>query len=163
MIEAADWDSTSALYSRGALSQADLVRKMRNLLQSLHDTGRSIPANLAIDFSNKQFEVTRAGASLYLRLFQVSLGLRIPLVLRGFYLSFLLPASGIVLIVIPTKAIILCIRPILLQKVKDKVQKTEKQGSVSSAISQLCLLCNESALRIIRILMAMQRQEEIGK
>ncbi|KAJ0162945.1 Malate synthase, glyoxysomal [Colletotrichum tanaceti] len=78
---------------------------------------------------NKQFEVTRAGASLYLRLFQ---------------------------------AIILCIRPILLQKVKDKVQKTEKQGSVSSAISQLCLLCNESALRIIRILMAMQRQEEIA-
>ncbi|TID00344.1 putative transcriptional regulatory protein C3C7.04 [Colletotrichum higginsianum] len=86
----------SSLYSRGALSQADLVRKMRNLLQSLHDTGRSIPANLAIDFSNKQFEVTRAGASLYLRLFQ------------------------------------------------------------------LCLLCNESALRIIRILMAMQRQEEIA-
>ncbi|OHW98298.1 fungal specific transcription factor domain-containing protein [Colletotrichum incanum] len=119
----------SSLYSRGALSQADLVRKMRNLLQSLHDTGRSIPANLAIDFSNKQFEVTRAGASLYLRLFQ---------------------------------AIILCIRPILLQKVKDKVQKTQKQGPVSSAISQLCLLCNESALRIIRILMAMQRQEEIA-
>ncbi|KAK2033093.1 fungal-specific transcription factor domain-containing protein [Colletotrichum zoysiae] len=119
----------SSLYSRGALSQADLVRKMRNLLQSLHDTGRSIPANLSIDFSNKQFEVTRAGASLYLRLFQ---------------------------------AIILCIRPILLQKVKDKVQKTEKQGPVSSAISQLCLLCNESALRIIRILMAMQRQEEIA-
>ncbi|KAK0368562.1 fungal specific transcription factor domain-containing protein [Colletotrichum limetticola] len=118
----------SSLYSRGALSQADLVRKMRNLLQSLHDIGGSIPADLAIDFSNKQFEVTRAGASLYLRLFQ---------------------------------SIILCIRPILLQKVKDKVQKTQKQA-VTSAISQLCLLCNESALRIIRILMAMQRQEEIA-
>ncbi|OLN89017.1 putative transcriptional regulatory protein C3C7.04-like protein 3 [Colletotrichum chlorophyti] len=127
-IARATGEIMTSLYSRGALSQADLVRKMRNLLQSLHDTGRSIPANLAIDFSHKEVEVTRAGASLYLRLFQ---------------------------------AIILCVRPILLQKVKDKVQSTQKPA-VSPAISQLCLLCNESALRIIRILAAMQRQEEIA-
>lgn len=60
------------------------------------------------------------------------------------------------------KAIILCIRPILLQKVKDKVQHTQKQ-MVSHAISQLCLLCNEAALRTIRILSAMKKQNEIGE
>lgn len=61
-----------------------------------------------------------------------------------------------------SQAIILCIRPILLQKVKDKVQDTQKQ-IVTPAISQLCLLCNEAALRTIRILYAMKKQDEIGK
>ncbi|KAL0943278.1 zn 2cys6 transcription factor [Colletotrichum truncatum] len=118
----------TSLYSNGALSQGDLIKKMRNVLQSLYDTGRSIPANIAIDFKNKELEVTRAGSSLYLRLFQ---------------------------------AIILCIRPVLLQKVKDKVQDTQKQ-IVTPAISQLCLLCNEAALRTIRILYAMKKQDEIA-
>ncbi|KAJ0382177.1 hypothetical protein COL922a_013082 [Colletotrichum nupharicola] len=112
----------------GGLSQGDLIKKMRNVLQSLYDTGRSIPLNIAIDFKSKELEVTRSGSSLYLRLFS---------------------------------AIILCIRPILLQKVKDKVQDTQKQ-IVTPAISQLCLLCNEAALRTIRILYAMKKQDEIA-
>ncbi|KAJ0272235.1 hypothetical protein CBS470a_012794 [Colletotrichum nupharicola] len=119
----------TSLYSNGGLSQGDLIKKMRNVLQSLYDTGRSIPLNIAIDFKSKELEVTRSGSSLYLRLFS---------------------------------AIILCIRPILLQKVKDKVQDTQKQ-IVTPAISQLCLLCNEAALRTIRILYAMKKQDEIGK
>ncbi|KAF6828981.1 fungal specific transcription factor [Colletotrichum plurivorum] len=126
-IARATGEIMTSLYSNGALSQGDLVKKMRSILQSLYDTGRSIPSNIAIDFKSKELLVTRAGASLYLRLFQ---------------------------------AIILCIRPILLQKVKDKVQHTQRQ-MVTHAISQLCLLCNEAALRTIRILSAMKQNANI--
>ncbi|TDZ19579.1 Proline utilization trans-activator [Colletotrichum orbiculare MAFF 240422] len=124
-IARATGEIMTSLYSNGALSQGDLVKKMRSILQSLYDTGRSIPAELSIDFKDKDFQVTRAGSALYLRLFA---------------------------------AIILCIRPILLQKVKDKVQATQKDIT-TPALSQLCLLCNEAALRTIRILTAMQQQE----
>ncbi|KAL2758877.1 hypothetical protein ACRALDRAFT_2097983, partial [Sodiomyces alcalophilus JCM 7366] len=59
-------------------------------------------------------------------------------------------------------AIILCIRPIILQKVKDKVYSSAKLSAHSIA-AQLCRSCNEAAIKCIKILSALQRQKQIGE
>jgi hypothetical protein len=61
-----------ALYGNKSITQLELVRKIQDILQELHDTGRSFPKTLVLDFNQPLRAVTRTGASLYLMLFQVS-------------------------------------------------------------------------------------------
>jgi proline utilization trans-activator len=62
-----------ALYGNKSITQLELVRKIQDILQELHDTSRSFPQTLVLDFNRPLKAVTRTGASLYLMLFQVSL------------------------------------------------------------------------------------------
>lgn len=61
-----------ALYGNKSITQLELVEKIQHSLQELHDTARSFPTPLVLDFSRPLQWATRTGASLYLMLFQVS-------------------------------------------------------------------------------------------
>jgi hypothetical protein len=65
--------SAKALYGNKSITQLELVQKIQYSLQELHNTGRSFPRPLMLDFNKPVQLVTRTGASLYLMLFQVSL------------------------------------------------------------------------------------------
>ncbi|KAF7557673.1 hypothetical protein G7046_g5980 [Stylonectria norvegica] len=63
------------------------------------------------------------------------------------------------------QAIILCIRPIILQSVKDKVQfsKPDRQPPpVAPVIARLCHSCQEAASKSIKILSSLQKQKTIA-
>lgn len=62
-----------ALYGNKSITQLEFVQKVQYSLQELHNTGRSFPKALTLDFNKNLQTVTRTGASLYLMLFQVSL------------------------------------------------------------------------------------------
>ena len=67
----ANKSSQLAFYGNTAISQPELVQKIQGTLLTLHETGKSTPNTLAVDFSEPDFKVSRTGASLYLMLFQV--------------------------------------------------------------------------------------------
>lgn len=69
-----------ALYGNKSITQLELVHKIKHSLQELHDTARSFPTPLVLDFGKPLQWATRTGASLYLMLFQVSLVLEPTLV-----------------------------------------------------------------------------------
>ncbi|KAJ0132329.1 hypothetical protein HZ326_24577, partial [Fusarium oxysporum f. sp. albedinis] len=62
------------------------------------------------------------------------------------------------------QAIILCIRPILLQRVKDKVQLSSDSPPtrVSPVINRLCLTCQDAATKSIRILSTLRAEKRIA-
>ncbi|RSM19046.1 hypothetical protein CDV31_002177 [Fusarium ambrosium] len=123
---------TTSFYGNAALTRTELVKKIQETLQTLHDIGRSIPSALSIDFTDSSSTIARTSASLYLMLFL---------------------------------AIILCIRPILLQRVKEKVQASKDnspRAPVSPAISRLCQTCQEAAIKTIRILSALREDKSIA-
>ncbi|KXG48290.1 Transcription factor [Penicillium griseofulvum] len=63
-------DIMSSLYGNKSITQLELVQKIQQILQELHETGRSFPKSLMLDFNRPLQLVTRTGASLYLMLFQ---------------------------------------------------------------------------------------------
>ncbi|KAM0417131.1 hypothetical protein ACHAPT_012838 [Fusarium lateritium] len=61
--------------------------------------------------------------------------------------------------------IILCIRPILLQRVKEKVQASKDnspRAPVSPAINRLCQTCQEAAIKTIHIVSALREDKSIA-
>ncbi|CAG9940284.1 unnamed protein product [Clonostachys rosea f. rosea IK726] len=131
-IARATGEIMTTFYGNTSISQAELVRRIQNLLQSLHETGRSIPANFVSEFESSHGNVSRTNASLYLMLFQ---------------------------------AIILCIRPVILQCVKEKVQATKENRQptpISPVISRLCSSCREAASKSIRILSKLREDRSIA-
>ncbi|KAM5356448.1 hypothetical protein ACJ41O_003094 [Fusarium nematophilum] len=63
------------------------------------------------------------------------------------------------------QAIILCIRPILLQQAKEKVQSSKDQSPrapVSPVISRLCQTCQEAAIKSIRILSSLREENRLA-
>ncbi|KAL6409189.1 hypothetical protein AUP68_05560 [Ilyonectria robusta] len=63
------------------------------------------------------------------------------------------------------QAIILCIRPIILQCVKDKVVASKNNRSLeppSTVIARLCDSCQEAAIKSIRILSSLRSEESIA-
>ncbi|KAJ5943488.1 hypothetical protein N7516_003656 [Penicillium verrucosum] len=126
-------DIMSTLYGNKSITQLELVRKIQQILQELHDTGRSFPKSLTLDFNRPLQSVTRTGASLYLMLFQ---------------------------------AIILCTRPILLQRARFRVQSQQQPQSPDPAPSmllRLCDTCDEAATRSLAILESLRRQQTIPR
>ncbi|KAF4761004.1 hypothetical protein N7455_001466 [Penicillium solitum] len=126
-------DIMSTLYGNKSITQLELVRKIQQILQELHDTGRSFPKSLTLDFNRPLQLVTRTGASLYLMLFQ---------------------------------AIILCTRPILLQRARFRVQSQQQAQSPDPAPSmllRLCDTCDEAATRSLAILESLRRQQTIPR
>ncbi|KAJ3532353.1 hypothetical protein NM208_g8478 [Fusarium decemcellulare] len=122
----------TSFYGNTAITRTELVNRIQDTLQNLHEIGRSIPSALSIDFSDSSSTIARTSASLYIMLFQ---------------------------------AIILCIRPILLQRVKEKVQSSKEnspRAPVSPAISRLCQTCQEAAIKNIRILSALREDRSIA-
>jgi len=132
-IARATGEIMTSFYGNSTVTQSELVRKIQATLQGLYETGRSIPNYLAIDFdTTSNISVTRTSASLYLMLFQ---------------------------------AIILCIRPIILQGVKDKVQASiedRPQMTRSPIITRLWSSCREAAIKSIRILSSLRRDNSIA-
>ncbi|PYI00502.1 hypothetical protein BO78DRAFT_465280 [Aspergillus sclerotiicarbonarius CBS 121057] len=63
------------------------------------------------------------------------------------------------------QAIILCIRPILLQRVRQGVerQRTQPPPSVSTVLTRLCETCNEAATKSLAILYNLQAQKIIPR
>ncbi|ETS86216.1 hypothetical protein PFICI_00044 [Pestalotiopsis fici W106-1] len=64
------------------------------------------------------------------------------------------------------QAIILCIRPVLLQRVKEKVISTLKRSPVPEVpvvIHRLCSTCKESASKSLRIVSALREQHEVAR
>ncbi|KAI4596419.1 hypothetical protein KJ359_005549 [Pestalotiopsis sp. 9143b] len=64
------------------------------------------------------------------------------------------------------QAIILCIRPVLLQRVKEKVISTLKRVPVSEVpdvIHRLCATCKESASKSLRLVSALREQHEVAR
>lgn len=144
-----------AFYDNTDISQRELVKKIQSVLNTLYRTGKSIPPNFKTDFDSPRASVSRTSASLYLMLFQVGR--------KGEYTCLercrLTDHVGI-------KAIILCIRPIILQCVKDKVEARSANRPPPQAtpiIIRLCSSCREAALKSIRILTALRKDESIGK
>lgn len=66
-------DIDLAFYGNAALTRTELVKKIQETLQTLHDIGRSIPSALSIDFTDSSSTIARTSASLYLMLFLVCL------------------------------------------------------------------------------------------
>lgn len=66
-------DTGTAFYGNAALTRTELVKKIQETLQTLHDIGRSIPSALSIDFTDSSSTIARTSASLYLMLFLVCL------------------------------------------------------------------------------------------
>ncbi|KAJ5164184.1 uncharacterized protein N7500_006014 [Penicillium coprophilum] len=126
-------DIMSSLYGNKSITQLELVQKIQQILQELHDTGRSFPKSLMLDFNRPLKLVTRTGASLYLMLFQ---------------------------------AIILCTRPILLQRARFKAQSQQQPQSPNPAPSmllRLCDTCDEAATRSLAILESLRQQQTIPR
>ncbi|KAK1144529.1 hypothetical protein N8T08_005402 [Aspergillus melleus] len=64
------------------------------------------------------------------------------------------------------QAIILCARPILLQRVRQKVRRQAEQQPLEPAppiLARLCETCNEAATKSLSILFALQRQRIIPR
>ncbi|KAF7595024.1 hypothetical protein BBP40_007625 [Aspergillus hancockii] len=64
------------------------------------------------------------------------------------------------------QAIILCIRPVLLQRVRRKVQRQNSQQPLQSApaaLRRLCDTCNEAATKSLAILYTLKRQQTIPR
>ena len=124
------------------------MKRLEKTLQSLYETQRSIPSQYTIDFDKPRIKVTRTGASLYLLLFQVSH----PTVYR------LPPYSP------PNpQAIILCVRPMILQRVKDRIEskrESRPQPAKSPAMTRLCNACRDAALKSLRVLSALRREQD---
>ncbi|KAJ5773311.1 hypothetical protein N7457_008207 [Penicillium paradoxum] len=74
--------TTTALYGNKSITQLELVQKIQQILQELHDTGRSFPKSLTLDFNRPLQLVTRTGASLYLMLFQAIILCTRPILLQ---------------------------------------------------------------------------------
>ncbi|CAI7657728.1 unnamed protein product [Penicillium glandicola] len=126
-------DIMSSLYGNKSITQLELVQKIQQILQELHDTGRSFPKSLMLDFSRPLQLVSRTGASLYLMLFQ---------------------------------AIILCTRPILLQRARFEAQNQQQSQSPDpgpSILLRLCDTCDEAATRSLAILESLRRQQTIPR
>ncbi|KAG0161120.1 hypothetical protein PDIDSM_8653 [Penicillium digitatum] len=126
-------DIMSSLYGIKSITQLELVQKIQQILQELHDTGRSFPKSLMLDFNRPLQLVPRTGASLYLMLFQ---------------------------------AIILCTRPILLQRARFRVQSQQQPQSPDPAPSmllRLCDTCEEAATRSLAILESLRHQQTIPR
>lgn len=131
-IARATGEITTTFYGNRSITQSELVQRIQSTLQGLYETGRSIPNYLHIDFETPNVTVTRTSASLYLMLFQ---------------------------------AIILCIRPIILQGVKDKVQSSienRPQSTKSPVVARLWGSCREAAIKSIRILTSLRKDEGIA-
>ncbi|RSL73813.1 hypothetical protein CEP54_000025 [Fusarium duplospermum] len=60
---------TTSFYGNAALTRTELVKKIQETLQTLHNIGRSIPSALSIDFTDSSSTIARTSASLYLMLF----------------------------------------------------------------------------------------------
>ncbi|KAI9162692.1 Proline utilization trans-activator [Paramyrothecium foliicola] len=121
-IARATGEIMTSFYGNVAISQAELVKRIQNMLQSLYEIGRSIPEKIVTDFDNPTAKGGRTQASLHLMLFQ---------------------------------AIILCVRPIILQTVKEKVEALNGHRSppvLSPTIKRLCQSGREAAAKSIRIL-----------
>lgn len=130
-----------------------LVRKIQQLLHTLYDIGGSIPKGLAIDFDTRPVVISRTSASLHLMLFQVYQ------TEKGQPRKNILANSEI-------KAIILCLRPIIFQCAKDKVQASTEGHSPlqkASVIDRLSRPCKEAASKSIRIISALKEDRSIGK
>ncbi|KAK4922725.1 hypothetical protein LTR66_016577, partial [Elasticomyces elasticus] len=125
-------DIMSTLYGNKSITQLELVEKIQHSLQELHDTARSFPTPLVLDFSRPLQWATRTGASLYLMLFQ---------------------------------AIILCTRPILLQRARSVAehQETQPLDRMPEVLNRLCDTCNEAATRSLAILATLRRQQTIPR
>ncbi|KAH7322605.1 fungal-specific transcription factor domain-containing protein [Stachybotrys elegans] len=131
-IARATGEIMTSFYGNTTISQADLVKRIQHTLQSLYETGRSIPSKFVTEFENPGSRVSRTNASLYLMLFQ---------------------------------AIILCIRPVILQCVKDKVEATQSRGPrppVPRVIAKLCRSCQEAASKSINILTKLREDKSIA-
>ncbi|KAE8331808.1 hypothetical protein BDV39DRAFT_200953 [Aspergillus sergii] len=64
------------------------------------------------------------------------------------------------------QAIILCTRPVLLQRVRREVQKHSNQQALQplpAALGRLCETCNEAATKSLAILHALKRQQTIPR
>ncbi|OQE29255.1 hypothetical protein PENFLA_c004G04429 [Penicillium flavigenum] len=112
-------DIMSTLYGNKSITQLELVQKIQQILQELHDTGRSFPKSLMLDFNR-------------------------PLQL----------------------AIILCTRPILLQRARFEAQSQQQLQSPDPAPSmllRLCDTCDEAATRSLAILESLRRQQTIPR
>ncbi|KAK9850748.1 hypothetical protein MYU51_011861 [Penicillium brevicompactum] len=125
-------DIMSTLYGNKSITQLELVEKIQHSLQELHDTARSFPTPLVLDFSRPLQWATRTGASLYLMLFQ---------------------------------AIILCTRPILLQRARSVAehQETQPLDRMPEVLNRLCDTCNEAATRSLAIIATLRRQQTIPR
>ncbi|CAG8166481.1 unnamed protein product [Penicillium salamii] len=125
-------DIMSTLYGNKSITQLELVHKIKHSLQELHDTARSFPTPLVLDFGKPLQWATRTGASLYLMLFQ---------------------------------AIILCTRPILLQRARLVAENKEPQtlDQIPEVLNRLCDTCNEAATRSLAILAVLRRQQTIPR
>lgn len=85
---------------------------------------------------------------------------------RKYVLDFTRPQlavsrTGASLYLMLYQAVILCIRPLILQKVKAKVEG-HPQSEVVSNTSNLCHSCTEAAIKSIQILSSLQRQNYLG-
>ncbi|KAF3025260.1 hypothetical protein E8E15_006274 [Penicillium rubens] len=112
-------DIMSTLYGNKSITQVELVQKIQQILQELHDTGRSFPKSLMLDFNR-------------------------PL----------------------QSAIILCTRPILLQRARFEAQSKQQSQSPDPAPSmllRLCDTCDEAATRSLAILESLRRQQTIPR
>ncbi|KAJ5316717.1 hypothetical protein N7508_001225 [Penicillium antarcticum] len=139
----------STLYGNKSITQLELVRNIQKILQELHETGRSFPKTLVLDFNRPLKAVTRTGASLYLMLFQVS------------YSNTQHPSCTNL-----RKAIILCTRPILLQRARLKAQREHRSPGpdpMPSILLRLCETCNEAATRSLAILESLRQQQTIPR
>ncbi|CAG7930552.1 unnamed protein product [Penicillium olsonii] len=125
-------DIMSTLYGNKSITQLELVHKIQDSLQELHDIARSFPTPLVLDFGRPLQWATRTGASLYLMLFQ---------------------------------AIILCTRPILLQRARLVAENKEPQplDQMPEVLNRLCDTCNEAAARSLAILAVLRRQQTIPR
>lgn len=133
------------------MSQLELVERIQAILVSLYETGRSIPPEFAIDFSLPNLQVSRTGASLYLMLFQV-----------GHPPTFkkCLQHSSQRL-----QAIIHCVRPVVLQCVRQKLQRGQDDdvnAQYTPTVRRLCQTCDEAARKSLRILSVLQQDNIIG-
>ena len=141
----------TALYGQNNMTHKALVSKIQQLLNSLYDIGRSIPKGLAIDFETRPLVISRTSGSLHLMLFQVSSGN-----------SYHRDASWLIM---KTKAIILCLRPIIFQCAKDKVQASTDGHSPlqkASVIDRLSQPCKEAASKTIKIISVLKEDRSIG-
>ena len=64
------------------------------------------------------------------------------------------------------QAIILCIRPFILQRVKDRIQSSRENRPApakSPPMTRLCVSCRQAAIKSIRILSALRQDKSNGK
>ncbi|KAI9040664.1 fungal specific transcription factor domain-containing protein [Aspergillus affinis] len=113
---------------------------------------------------------------------QIELVRKVQMVLHGLYetgrclpapllLDFSRPLqtvtrTGASLYLMLFQAIILCTRPILLQRVRQKVRRQAEQQPLEPAppiLTRLCETCNEAATKSLSILFALQRQRIIPR